>query len=1632
MEGLNIGNFYAELSIDTSKLTESKKKAIKELEELKKEGEEILKNAGDELSEKILIKIEKLEKNKQECIQKIDELDNEIKQKHNKNMQDLAEMINASLTAPLKAFAEDAIATFANFEQSMQNTFSVMGASSTDMELLTNAAKEMGETTRFSASQASAALYSLGSAGQNASEAVNSLKGVLSLAGATGSDLAFTSETIAQTLSQFNLEASKASHIADVYSKAIGKSQASMGKLAYSMKYVGPVASGLGISLESTTAALMKLYNTGYGGEQAGNYLKSAFQKLASGTQDLKTKLQELGITYEEVNPQTRNFADIIQTLKEKNVGVTESIDIFGDAAGGAMAKLIQEGGEALHTMEGLLKSSDGAALEMQKIQNTSFANTRAELSSALEAVEITIGGILAPALDIIVKGFTSILKTVNSLPIGVQTFVTALSTAAAALGPFLLVPALIAKIKTAMTLLNIETLKNPIFLMAGVVAGVAAAVYSTLQQVRHNQQAIVNEAKKGIDDIKEMQEKANEAGAKNKAIEELLSKYESLRNNTAKTKEEQEEYNNTLTRLTELVPNVITKVDATGQAYIDNIEKIKLASLEQLQLEQQQNAMALQTAQNRKQLAMSTIRYYEGKIKEAEEKRNKTNNTKEPSLYELQTKYDEMKAKGDKELDDYLRGLKIRGERVAWVSLRDGTILSGFKENKERFQEIIARELTKDNQYLNQLDEWKDIVDKSRMTVQNIEKLESDEEVRKEQIEKLKNKQLETLKSKKDIIKAFEEEAKKQAKNAKEISLGQGNEKSIADKEEIETEIKVLTKGLEDLRALKKGVNVSEDINFSLNNKGVFNDEDLKRVQSRLRVLKKTLNDIGKTKVIVKPEVKIKTLDDELKKLDSLYKEKIALAKEYGKKQIEVEAEWASARKKLIDEELKKENITEKSATGGSGAREGITINDELEKTREITFTAFERAKKEYAEKNSELEDVLAQLESAKEHLRIAETQGAEGEKDEDAIKLLNNHIEGLEKKAKSISEEVGKTYYTFSDINNLIDSFNGKSQTSYTSKFKEIANAKKEALKAIEDAKNKNSLSSEQAEKATARLKKEAKKATALVGLELTNSIISVGNATTDIILNAIEKGTVSLEGGLNMVSQMASQISNMMPDPISKAVVGGISMITKFIGNIINYNKKRKEEEERALKKAREEEDKKQKQKADEVAGKEAENYARQLENIKKKTHSMKDVLNNMLDNIKTKKIEDAIARLKDMQTDEYDLSYEMAKSGLERHGSPNGFVKEVEDEMRRKGYSDWSGDQMFRKMSYNELITAYNNAIEKGDDALAQNYRESLNHYATKYFNEKGISLEEVDGLKNYVKGINDIVVNAIRSEDLSTLGVALKEKLRDGIIEKLKTGMLFSNLNKLINEYGATNSEERKASLLKAIEEEGERVTKAYQREAEKLTGALGLMSSEMDEHVKAWAGMKKSIKDALSTSLGEAAYNADWDSFKKGFASEMKKAIISAAIANAGIKGKVDGIIKGIMKDGKITAEEIDKSINDLSYLFDGLEGNLAGLSKITKALEKGTTVKHESSGTVIQKLSGADRDWFTEVFKENFKVMSEGFKSAMIELREIHNAHITVLQASLTVNNLNVLAQDGANIKDLIAEMIKSAQQGA
>ena len=1472
MSDYNIGNIYAELAMDTSSLESSKRKAIKELGNLRDEGDKILKEAGGKMTEAMKIRLDEIEKNKSAVLKSIDDLNKQIREKSNPMKEVIGLQIESAIMQPMKAFAAASVDTFTQFQQSMQNTFSVMGASASDMQLLEETAKKMGETTRFSASQASQALYSLGSAGQSASEAINSLQGVLRLAGATGSELAYTSETIASTLSQFNLEASKASHIADVYAKAISKSQANMTKLSYSMKYVGPVASGLGISLETTTAALMKLYNTGYGGEQAGTYLKQAFQKLASGTDDLKNKLQELGLSYDDVNPQTRNFADIISTLKEKNIGVTESIAIFGETAGGAMAKLIEEGGDAISTMEGLLKSSEGAAAEMQEIQNASFANTKAELMSAMEAVQITTGSILEPALNVLAKGFTEVLKSVNGLPIGMQTFITTMLSASTAIVPFLTMPALITKIKGAMDILNVSMLHNPIFIGGAVVTAIAATFYSVYQQHKKNQEMLLKEATRGVEDIREMYKKANEAGEKGRNIQGLLSQYEILKDKTNKTKEEQEAYNQTLKDLQNLVPGVVIEVGKTGEAYIANTNKIKTAILEELRLSQTLKQQALVSAKYRAQIAEQEEKVYQ--------KKNEGNKKKQDDIIRetnLIFKY-----------SDKIEELKKKGK-------------AGEKEIKE--------------------------------LLSNLQSIFPEKEI--------------TMKTSSGDFGDFRKE---------EVSYDQ---------------------------ALKNLDNVLENsiiISKNINNKQ----------QEELDILLNT----QKTKAEV----------------NQLIKEI-----EEGNKAIEAS--------KTIEAPPPPKPETKKEVVKTKTTKETTKEEKQIKEIEEKTAYTLEQARQEYEKKKAELWEVLTHLHNAKAKLDQFKTKDDKTSFDEENINFLQREIDSLQDKAKSLSTELGKDYVLLDDIDNKITELENKDTNTFTSKLKHIKEVQDSTLKAIKSAQEAGNIDEATASSKIKKINAAALKASVTVGAELSKTILSVGNNVTDIILGAIEKGELSLAESLNIVSQIGGQLAEMIPDPMTKAVLGAVQLGINLISKIIHYAENVKKENEEAYNKAMEEDDRKRQEKARTLAGDTASFYAKQMSLAKKGANDFNTILNEMANKVKDNALSDAIKTLGEAKTTQ---------------------LKDVWIEREKKEwyqYKDKFGNDLWwygkhtvgswekAQMSINELIVEWKKAVEKGDTQLANKLKKAIDEGAKKHFLEKDVNIDEINNLKNYMQGIEEAFVDAIKQKDFGALKDAMREKIRDAMLAKLQQTIIFSKLAPLLKKLEEAG-ETQKGKIINEINEEMEKSYNNYDKFATKFLGDLGLVSSELEEHRKSWRGLKNTITEALSNTLGEAAYNADWASFKKAFANEMKKAIISSTVASAGLKTKIDKIIKDIMADGQITQDEINNSIDGLQGYFDQLEGSLAPLAKLTKALEDGTDVKSEHKGTIIQQLSGADRDYFAEEFRKNFASMADNFKSAMIDLKEIHQAQITVQMATLSVRDIYINSERVTDFKGLIAEMIEEARK--
>ncbi|MGP1414685.1 MAG: phage tail tape measure protein [Treponema sp.] len=1526
MADFSIGNIYAELSMDTSSLEASKRKAIKELGHLRDEGDKILKEAGGKMTEAMKIRLDEIEKNKSAVLKSIDELNKQIREKLNPIKEVLGTQIESIFMQPLKSFASSSIDTFTQFQQSMQNTFSVMGASASDMKLLEDTAKKMGETTRFSASQASQALYSLGSAGQSATEAVNSLQGVLSLAGATGSDLAYTSETIASTLSQFNLEAGKASHIADVYAKAISKSQANMTKLSYSMKYVGPVASGLGISLETTTAALMKLYNTGYGGEQAGTYLKQAFQKLASGTNDLKTKLQELGISYEDVNPQTRNFADIINTLKEKNIGVTESIAIFGETAGGAMAKLIEEGGDAIATMEGLLKSSEGASSEMQEIQNASFANTKAELMSAMEAVQITTGSILEPALNILAKGFTEVLKSVNGLPIGMQTFITSMLTASTAIVPFLTMPALITKIKGAMDFLNTSMLQNPIFIGGAVLATLASIAYSVYQQQKRNQELLIQDATRGIEDLKEMQKKAQDAGEKGRNIQGLLSQYETLKDKTNKTKEEQEAYNQTLKKLTELVPGVVTKIGETGQAYIENIEKIKTASKDQLRLEADLNTQSLTIARQRLANVKTVESLMSDKIAETKKQRTFYG----PYIQEAQDlamKVAEAKLKGKAEVDKILKN-KFGDKKYDW-SMQ---------------QEIEATPEERYSEYEKYVNQWLDL---------NKKILKDEEETLKVQLEVQKAKgELENYLAKDDAIKkALEEpektEAPKQTKN--EILEAYRNQRlNILDKlkkdqkekkkqiDILEEEEKLLMKDLSDLLDMKP-----EDIEGG----AVFtsNDAGIKAIQNRIDIIRK------------------------------------------------------------LREEKK-----------------GTSENGKEEKPKEVKeFKTFmDEVDEEYRKKKEEFDFTVAKIMALKTELAELKEKGEGSEQTLATIEFYQNTIEALQKNAKALSTELGTDFTLLNDIDSKIAELDSKDTNSFKAKFKAIREAKETTIKAITNAQSAGNIDEATAQAKIKKINDVALKSTITVGAELSKTILSVGNNVTDIILGAIEKGTLSLSDALNLVSQIGGQLADMIPDAMTKSIIGAVQMGFSLVSKFSNFIEGRVNKIEAERARQREEEEKRSKEEANKLVGDTATRIAKQTNTVKKGFLSYKKMMDEMSNTLQQNKINDV---LKNMGNSSSLFSETRSDIRAIKEGWFFGLGQKV-----TVGWEKYNYEYQF---TINELAKKIAEAKNKGDKKLQEKLEKLYQKSIEKNLKKAGIDPKDLNGFHTYLQGLESAFVEAVKDKDFYSLESAMKEKIRQAMWAKLQESIILSKLKPLFKELEDAGQNE-KENVIKKIMESSKEITSELEGYAKNVFGNLGLVPSELEEHRKAWRGLKDSIKEALSSSLGEAAYNADWASFKKAFTSEMKKAIISSTVATLGIKTKVDSIIKDIMKDGNITEDEINNSIEKLQGHFDELEGKLAPLAKITKALEGGVDVKSEHRGTIIQQLSGADRDYFAEEFRKNFASMKDSFKSAMIDLKEIHQAKITVENATLNVRDININAESALNLKELISQMIEEARK--
>ena len=408
----------------------SKKGAITQEEAVKR----IIKIRKNELE---LIKKATIEKGSatDEQVKDIKKLENQIKKleatqegatdttsEQSDSLRDLA--VGAGLVTIAVTAAKKAIDIFATTEQSLANVRAVTGSTADEFKKIEEAALKAGETTRFTASQSADALFYLASAGLSATESTEALGTTLELAGATGSDLAFTARTLTATMSQYNIEARDASRISNVFAAANANSQATLEKLTGAMRQVGSVAGLMGISVEETVGSLQLLFNAGFQGEAAGRALKSALADLGNQSSITNTKLADLGIAFESVNPATVGLTGAIAALEENNITAAQSLDIFGKVAGPQIATLINQGREEIEKYTEAVTDTNQAA-EQYAIQNDTVAGSIDKFKSAVEGAAIKTTKDFAPAIKGVLGLLTGFFNTISKLPSSLRALVT-------------------------------------------------------------------------------------------------------------------------------------------------------------------------------------------------------------------------------------------------------------------------------------------------------------------------------------------------------------------------------------------------------------------------------------------------------------------------------------------------------------------------------------------------------------------------------------------------------------------------------------------------------------------------------------------------------------------------------------------------------------------------------------------------------------------------------------------------------------------------------------------------------------------------------------------------------------------------------------------------------------------------------------------------------------------------------------------------------------------------------------------------------------------------------------------------------------------------------------------------------
>ena len=277
-------------------------------------------------------------------------------QRFNGQMRGIGQQIRGTIAASFGftalAFAlGSSIRKIADFEFQMKKVQAITGDfAGKDIPLLIANAKELGRTTRFTATEIGKLQEVLARRGFGTQEILSSTDAIRKLATIADTDLSMAAGVLAGTLRSFNLEAEESGRVANVMAESFSKSALDAEKFQVAMANVGATANAAGFSLEETTSLIAQLVDANIDASKAGTDLRKIFVSIAQEGTTLDEELIKLKNSEEKLTTSFKQFGqraltsgiilsenrdkhiELTEALSDTNIELQDQVDIFEDS----------------------------------------------------------------------------------------------------------------------------------------------------------------------------------------------------------------------------------------------------------------------------------------------------------------------------------------------------------------------------------------------------------------------------------------------------------------------------------------------------------------------------------------------------------------------------------------------------------------------------------------------------------------------------------------------------------------------------------------------------------------------------------------------------------------------------------------------------------------------------------------------------------------------------------------------------------------------------------------------------------------------------------------------------------------------------------------------------------------------------------------------------------------------------------------------------------------------------------------------------------------------------------------------------------------------------------------------------